>query len=178
MHFDCFHNQHTQPHVCGLEVCTPSCCRVPSFLSSSSLFQQLHTHPPTNSTNMKKFIRKLFSKDKIDSDDSHSPSHKRRSASSPPSTSVQQPTSSAPPKPTVARRFESTFDELYFVGKQLGIGSFGEIFGDLWTDKSPATELSLVFTATVKECTRKEDSQKFAVKIIDKAQLRGMQDKA
>ncbi|KAI8910027.1 calcium/calmodulin-dependent protein kinase type IV-like protein [Powellomyces hirtus] len=46
-------------------------------------------------------------------------------------------------------RFESTFEQQYFVGRQLGVGTF----------------------AVVKECTRKSDSSKFAVKIIDKSQL-------
>ncbi|KAJ3008568.1 hypothetical protein HKX48_008456, partial [Thoreauomyces humboldtii] len=46
------------------------------------------------------------------------------------------------------------YDQCYFTGKQLGLGTF----------------------AVVKECTRKSDSQKFAVKVIEKSALDGKLD--
>ncbi|KND03276.1 CAMK/CAMK1 protein kinase [Spizellomyces punctatus DAOM BR117] len=93
---------------------------------------------------MKKFLAKIIGKGKHE----HVlPGDNAESAFAAPtkSGSLVQPRSSN------SGKIQSAFDEHYFMGKQLGIGSF----------------------AVVKECTRKSDSAKFAVKIIDKAQLRG-----
>ncbi|KAJ3044362.1 hypothetical protein HDV00_002254 [Rhizophlyctis rosea] len=76
--------------------------------------------------------------------------------SAPPANANGASPLASPAKPPAAGsgQFKSGFEENYFLGKQLGVGSF----------------------ATVKECTRKEDSKKFAVKIIDKLQIRGKDD--
>ncbi|KAJ3300449.1 hypothetical protein HK104_000507 [Borealophlyctis nickersoniae] len=109
---------------------------------------------------MKKFMAK-FSKDSKDSKDKE---NKKSNGTSPQSQLVTahtpSPTSksagSLPRTPPAAGsgQFKSGFDELYFVGRQLGTGSF----------------------ATVKECTRKSDSRKFAVKIVDKYHVKGKED--
>ncbi|KAI8928586.1 kinase-like domain-containing protein [Entophlyctis helioformis] len=56
----------------------------------------------------------------------------------------------AAPKATKTGRIQNDFDAHYFLGKTLGNGAF----------------------ATVKEVVRKSDSQKFAVKIVDRSKLK------
>ncbi|KAI9100479.1 calmodulin dependent protein kinase [Phlyctochytrium arcticum] len=94
---------------------------------------------------MKKFFAKHFGKE-------HVP--KGSSPGSNPQPGPPSPRASSLPTAPTAQKLDNSFDEHYFLGKQLGIGSF----------------------AVVKECTRKSDSVKFAAKIIDKVQLMGKLD--
>ncbi|TPX67590.1 hypothetical protein SpCBS45565_g03692 [Spizellomyces sp. 'palustris'] len=94
---------------------------------------------------MKRFLAKILGKGKHED---VLPGDNAQSAFAAPTKSGSLP---LPPRSSSSGKIQSAFDEHYFIGKQLGIGSF----------------------AVVKECTRKSDSAKFAAKIIDKAQLRG-----
>ncbi|RKO84088.1 kinase-like domain-containing protein, partial [Blyttiomyces helicus] len=94
---------------------------------------------------MKKFFAKLSgSKDDQKQKDSASKSKDSVSSKSSSSASV----SSVPAQSPVGDQF----DDRYILGRQLGTGSF----------------------AVVKECERRSDQAKFAVKIVDKLHIRGM----